>query len=519
MENRWWQEHSLLILVLILALGLRLPQLTGSFWLDEAAQALESTRPWSQQLQLTADFQPPLLHLITAVTSRISHREWWLRTWGALVPGLISIVGTYLIGQRLKNKKVGLLSALLLTTSSFHIFYSQELRPYALPMMWAVLSWLLLLKATNFSQDNNKQYNDADQPNAKTQQNWWLFTLFSLLGFYSSYLYPFLWLGQASWLIWEKRENWRQLVVSATLTILGFAPWLPSFLKQLEAGRTVKTKLPGWAQVVSIPQLKALPLVFGKFLYGTTNLELNLFFLFATALTGFLVLHLLSQLKSQLKKNLVLQQLTIIGVWLLFPTITAWLISFIIPVVRPKRLLMVLPAFYLAFSYLIALTKDKLGQKIGTSLLILLLSFNLLGFWQYSFNPRQQRENWRALHQEVSHRYPPSDSILLFSFPEPFAPWRWYDQGNYPTLSTGQLKLKAGQELTHQIKAVAEYRYVLLFDYLRDLTDPQDQLRTELWALGFREIKALNYPGIGLVRVFSQNKIMAHDEVITHSFN
>ena len=53
-----------LILILLLAVMLRIPHLSGSFWLDEAAQALEIVRPLSQQLQIIDDFQPPLLHLI-----------------------------------------------------------------------------------------------------------------------------------------------------------------------------------------------------------------------------------------------------------------------------------------------------------------------------------------------------------------------------------------------------------------------------------------------------------------------
>lgn len=142
-------------------------------------------------------------------------------------------------------------------------------------------------------------------------------------------------------------------------------------------------------------------------------------------------------------------------------------------------------------------------------MLSLLTVINLFGFWQYSFNPNYQRENWRALHQEIQDRFPVEKTILLFSFPQPFAPWRWYDQGTYRTLSTGQLRLKTSQDLTGKIKVVTDYQYVLLFDYLRDLTDPEDQLRNELWALGFREINALDYPGLGFVRIFSKNKVTA----------
>lgn len=51
--------HKMIYLILLLALALRLPLLGGSFWLDEAAQYLESARPFSQQLAIREDFQPP----------------------------------------------------------------------------------------------------------------------------------------------------------------------------------------------------------------------------------------------------------------------------------------------------------------------------------------------------------------------------------------------------------------------------------------------------------------------------
>ena len=48
--------------IIVGALLLRLILINSSFWLDEAAQALESIRPLSQQLQIQNDFQPPLYH-------------------------------------------------------------------------------------------------------------------------------------------------------------------------------------------------------------------------------------------------------------------------------------------------------------------------------------------------------------------------------------------------------------------------------------------------------------------------
>jgi hypothetical protein len=369
--------------------------------------------------------------------------------------------------------------------------------------MWAVLSWWWLLKAT-------KVGNTTTADKAKTKAaSWWAFTFSTLLGFYSSYLYPFLWLGQGLWLLWQKRTYLKQFLLSGLLVAIGFAPWLPSFLGQLSAGRAVQSNLPGWSEVVSLTQDKALPLVFGKFLFGVINLELSPTFLIITLIITILVGLIIYQSFSQLKKPRNLKAFKLNLSWLFLPTLLAWLVSFWVPVVRPKRLLIVMPAFYLTLALVIDLARDKFSRKLSYLLTALLLLINFFGVWQYSIEPRYQREDWKGLHQTIQQQYPPAESILIFSFPEPFAPWRWYESGQYETLSTGQLKLQTGEALTQQIKVVTDYRYVLLFDYLRDLTDPEDQLRSELWALGFHEIKALDYPGIGFVRVFTRNKITA----------
>jgi mannosyltransferase len=495
MVKKLWQQHNLIILILVLALGLRLPLLNGSFWLDEAAQALESSRPWSEQLKIAADFQPPLIHLILFFALKISAAEWWLRTTVALIPGLVTIWASYEIGRKVINKKAGIMAALLLATSSFHIFYSQELRPYSLPTMWAVLSWLPLLRAVKL-----KKF---------SRLHWLGYATISLLGFYSSYLYPFFWIAQFIWLSWQQRHKLREMITSAFLIALGFAPWLPSFLEQLRVGGTVREKLPGWDQVVSITQLKSPALVVGKFIYGVMNIEPTLFFGITFLLVALTFSYLFYLNLNKFKKTKALKNLILVSSWLFLPLLLAWIVSFWVPVIRPKRVLFLLPAAYLLVSQIATLGRKKIQQQWGLALVSILLLLNIWGVFQYHLNPHYQREDWRSLQQEIAATYSPSETILLFSYRNPFSPWYWYDQNQYPTLTTGKLYIKNTPQLSERIKIINNYKYVLLFDYLRDLTDPDDQLRTELWSLGFHEINTLDYPNIGFIRVFSRYKPMA----------
>ena len=477
-------------LILLFALLLRLPLLNGSFWLDESAQALESARPFNQQLDIIPDFQPPLLHYITHFAIYFGQSEWWLRLWGALIPGLITIWASYQIAKKLFSEKVALWTTLLIATSSFHIFYSQELRPYSLPAMWGLLATLVLVK--------------------KPFKNW-QFILFSIAGLYSSYLYPFLLITHL-FIIWQK-HSWQKLLQNVLPIALAFAPWLPMFLKQLQAGQHLRTEIPGWETVVSIPQLKALALVPLKFIFGVLNIELSWPFLLSLLIIALLCVKLFWVSPKFLWKNLIknfkklpklLQKMSpTIETWtlLLMPLLTSWLISFIVPVVRPKRLLFLLPFFFMIFA---SWLKTKKLTKIADYLLITLLVINLWGVVSYWQDKSLQRENWRELKSEIIINFPKSETIVLMSFDEPFAPWRWY-QPDYPTLVTGKRHVNDVEDLKTTLKPAFDKKYVLVFDYLRTLTDPEDKTLETLTDFGFVGRGVIDYPGIGFVRIYTRS--------------
>lgn len=485
------KDHSLILCILLLALGLRLPLLNGSFWLDEAAQALESTRPLSQQLEIVPDFQPPLLHLILHFAAYFSHAEWWLRMIGALIPGLISIWFTYKIGEKFISKKVGVFAALLLATSSFHIFYSQELRPYALPAALGVASWWVLLKVVTPQKVKDFKY------------GWLAFAALTALGLYASYLYPFLIIGQAAWVVWAKREHVVSFVIAAVMAGLMFVPMLPLFLQQLAAGGQVRVDLPGWEEVVSIPQLKSLPLVVAKFMFGVLDTDVNVWFVGSVVLLGLLSLVGIKHMSQKDLKSLWQDHLWLV-LGFLIPLVTSWIISFWIPVVQPKRVLYLLPFWFLFFSWVVVKTKLR---TIALGLFGFLLFLNLLSTVQYWFNPQYQRENWRSAYYTIAERYDADKTIAVFAFPEPFAPWRWYDYAQYPTLSTGTLHISQVEDLREHLKPMTHYEFVVVFEYLSDLSDPQRQLLQEIEAYGYVPIDLLEYPNLGFVRIYAKKGV------------
>lgn len=492
---KWFKTAPvLLVAIVILAIGLRLPLLNGSFWLDEAAQALESDRPLSQQLELVPDFQPPLLHLLIHFALYVDRSEWWLRTVGALIPGIITVILTVLLGDKVFNKRVGWISGLLLATSSFHIFFSQELRQYSLPVMWAVATWLLLWLSVK-----------------RKEESWWLgvsWGVLSLAGWYSSYLYPFLWLAQVVFVTTLTPHKWREWSSGIAITVLGFLPWLPMFLRQLQAGQSLRTELPGWENVVSFSQLKAIPLTMGKFIFGVVNLEANAFFIGASLLLGVLGVGIVALLSKKMSRNQVTFKATplvMILIWLVVPLLTAWLVSFFVPVIQPKRVLFLLPACYLFVTWLALQTQQ---HRLGQLLVVTLLSLNFWGVWQYWSNPLYQRENWRAAYHDISTQYPADDTLAIFAFPEAYAPWRWYNSRDVHTVAIGYLSQSPTQnEVSESLKYVTDYSYAVTFDYLQDLSDPQRLVPQTLHNFGYKEVQVLDYPNVGFIRIYARQGV------------
>lgn len=475
-----WSSYTLSIIVIVLACVVRLPHLNGSFWLDEAAQMLESTRPLSQQLSIAKDFQPPLFHILIFCAAQFSQAEWFVRFIGAYIPGIITIWLTYRIGKRIGNEQVGVLAALALSLSSFHVFYSQELRPYSLAALWGVLSTYQLLSIFTTPQPTRTQYS--------------LFALTTVAGMYTMYVYPFLMLGQlcAIWLL--ERKKLMHVLLSFAGAGIAFLPWLPYFLEQLSVGQQLRADLPGWAHVVGTPVLKSLPLTLGKFFYGLIPLDVSFLVLVSSCVGVVIAVYAVYVFYKSGLTDLEKYVLVVFVSTLLL----AWLVSIFIPILQPKRVLFLLPLFFIGVAH--ALFKLKRWGRVALLAYLCLQAWGLGSYW---FVPSLQREPWRELHHTLTTRYP-NRSIVVFAFPDSFAPWDWYDKGSTPKLLTPYTHTLSQEELHDLLKHTTEYEYVLVFDYLRDLSDHERKIETSLSTLGLSERERIDGGSIGFVRVFSR---------------
>jgi 4-amino-4-deoxy-L-arabinose transferase-like glycosyltransferase len=88
---------------------------------------------------------PPLYYLIVRSVLPFGNEEFILR-FPSLIFGLLSIVVFFLIVRNWLGTRIALICMVLISISPFHVWYSQEARPYILLLLLALVSiWLLQL--------------------------------------------------------------------------------------------------------------------------------------------------------------------------------------------------------------------------------------------------------------------------------------------------------------------------------------------------------------------------------------
>lgn len=456
----------MIYLILGTGLLLRLVNLNQSFWLDEAAQALEAARPFSQQLRLSADFHPPLFHLMLHFWMYLGRSEIWIRFLSVFF-GMGSLVLLYKLVRVLGNKEEGFLAILFLTISPYHIWYSQEARSYMLFVFLSLFSTLALLK-----------------------KQWVLYILFTVLSLYSFYFALFFIFGHAFYIFFMEKRCHKQFFFSLLVSLLLFLPWAPSLIRQLAVGTS--GAFVGWTGIVSVSPLKAIPLTFAKFIMGRGSIENNL--VYGMVVSPIFLLFIISIFKTLRSKSG-----KILTILFFVPFVAAVSVSFITPVIAPQRLIFLLPIFLLILAK--GIYKFSLVLRIIAIFAVCVISIS--GVVQYWFSPYVQREQWRQAVSFVE-RTGDNKSIALFVFPSPFASYSWYRKGTVEATGIAPKFNLRDEDLVYLADKLSDKNKIYLFQYLTGLTDPQEKTRHFLPSLGFREAFIKDFPGVGFIYVYEK---------------
>lgn len=135
------QREKLILAILLVAALLRLIDLgRQSLWIDEMCVYNDSKSTY-RRIFYTVH---PVTFLLARTTLYIKDNEFFLRLPSAIT-GILTVLLIYLLGRELFGKSAGIISAVLLACSPYHIYYSQDANYYAEMMFFSTLSILLLV--------------------------------------------------------------------------------------------------------------------------------------------------------------------------------------------------------------------------------------------------------------------------------------------------------------------------------------------------------------------------------------
>lgn len=458
--------------ILLLGFVLRIVNINQSLWLDEAISALAAKNFSFYGIIfefLKGDNHPPLYYLILRFWGIIfGFSDVVLRMLSVLV-GTATIFLTYLFLKKLFDKNVAILGSFLLAISPLHIYYSQEIRMY--PLLGLLAVGLVYL----FTFFKNKSVSK------------WLWMLFATgLVILVAIDYTGVFLLPVFWVIgWKEKISFKKIFTGFIPLGLVFFSWLPILWQQKETAIIQLSSLPGWRNLAGGTP-KEVIVLWMKLVLGRISFYPKLVYYFTVGI--FSVPILLSLYQSVFKKSFWL------WVFFLLPLVSSLALSFIVPSFNYFRFIYILPAFY----GLIALGLINIKKRLSYLVLGLIVIGNLTGLSFYYFNESNQREQWRQAVLYIENENP---NMVVFEFPQPFAPYYWYSSDKVKAIG-GLTDLNSKYDLTSEKlnqEFTSEVKNIIYVSYLRDLTDSQDDIQRIIKLANFKQVKAVSFSGVGEV--------------------
>lgn len=229
-------SRAALILVAIVALALALRVLRLDYqplWWDEGYSVWFAHQPLAEMARLTAeDIHPPLYYALLGGWSQVFGLAPAALRLFSVVAGVLAVALAYTVGRWLGGWAAGLLAAFLLAINPFHIFYAQEVRMYALVVVWALIGIGLAARWLGVRLENRPTGADTSMQPQRLPRYLAGYVVTLALALYTQYYAAFLLAGLALAGLWILRRQRSPLgAVAAWLgaqgaVVLLFLPWL-----------------------------------------------------------------------------------------------------------------------------------------------------------------------------------------------------------------------------------------------------------------------------------------------------
>lgn len=409
-------------LLLLLAFGLRLHQLSGSsLWNDEGLSLYRARASWGEVLHgsiilrgihpiETIDNHPPLYFILLKAWIALAGSSEFALRFPSVYASILLIPFAWITWKRLKEPAAAQIAVILLSVSPLYLWYGQEARMYTLlALESAVLLFLLL----HTSEDGRLQASTGIAIAGAM--------LAMLLTHYTAFL---LLLSLTLWALFHPQRNLRRMAVLTLLILATSLPLLPFFYQRLLSGPERDYYFVPLSGIL-IDVLRASG--FGAFFPYDHPLLLPT----QWAWVGAMALGAWRLIRNKPSTGLLLL-LSFLG-----PLVLLYGLSHLKPLYQNIRHLFLLtPILYiLASAGLAAMIRHR--PLFGILVSILVFAGMLLSDWFYFSRPYPLKDNWRDALGWVSEKATAADLVILQDLTlTPLADY--YYHGSAPLLLTSR---------------------------------------------------------------------------------
>jgi uncharacterized membrane protein len=355
------RSFALVGAVLLVALGLRLFHLQQRvLWFDEANSLLIAKAAPARIIDAVLDdTHSPFYYLLLRFWQFVAGGEAGARLLSVLA-GVATVTVVYWLGRALAGRGAGLFSATFLSICPLHVWYSQEIRMYAVQTLFVCLSFLFMARALR-----------------RERAIFWAgYSLFTTLSLYAQYVSVFVVIGQNIFVAiyhWRDRRKLLCWLLAQCAVVLLFAPWLPGFVSQ-----TKMAMGSGWSEPLELRRvLGFLSLFSGAYLGDPRARSLSILI----TLAGFVVAVVMLGRHRESR-----QPATLLLLWFAVPVVLLALQSLNQNRFLPRVLVCTAPALALLLGCAAARADKAIARAAAAFVTIALMMANLYALRNYYFS-------------------------------------------------------------------------------------------------------------------------------------
>ena len=323
-------------------------------WFDEQASLFVSRQPINKLFSVTAqDTHPPLYFLILKAWMSISSQIYFLRLL-SLLAGVATITVNYYVLRQLVGNSTAYQATWLLTLSPLHVYYSTEIRMYALLLFESLIIIFLFLKYV------------------KTGRFLYLpWVLVSeVIALYTHYYAVLIPIAITSYLFIRPIVNRRLVyywsIIQLMVAIL-FAPWLLSIVSKTATGC--------WC----FPPQLGIPTLLAAFAVGSVGIVTFKDIIFMAPL-WIIIIFIVVSIWVTLLALLGMKRArfpTLLSALFFIPLILITIVSVFFPFFSPRAFIIILPIYYVWVSWGLTFLKQRVATIVLFIFFILILMIQL----------------------------------------------------------------------------------------------------------------------------------------------